>query len=295
MKILFIGCVLFSKDILELLIENQFEIIGVISKDDTGFNADYYDISKIAENAGIEFIKTKNVNEEFVLEWVKKLNPDVVYCFGWNSLLGKEFIQIPPKGVVGYHPANLPQNRGRHPIIWSLVLGLDKTASTFFYMGEGADDGDIVSQKKVDILYEDDANSLYNKLLAVSRIQVLDFTDKLSKNQLVPRVQDHSNANVWRKRSKVDGSIDFRMSAESIYNLVRALAKPYPGALVIHQGQEYSIWKVSVMETPFYNFEPGKIIEINKTSLLVKCGLSTEAILIEEHELPDKLKVGDYL
>jgi len=64
-----------------------------------------------------------------------------------SSLLKKELLSLPPNGVLGYHPAKLPQNRGRHPLIWSLVLGLEESASTFYFMDEGADSGDILSQK----------------------------------------------------------------------------------------------------------------------------------------------------
>ena len=79
---------------------------------------------------------------------------------------------------MGYHPASLPENRGRHPIIWALALGLKKSASTFFFMEEGADDGDILSQKEFEILYEDDAKSLYEKVTDMALNQIEDFLPK---------------------------------------------------------------------------------------------------------------------
>ena len=68
---------------------------------------------------------------------------------GWSRIIGKELLAVPPKGIVGYHPAALPANRGRHPIIWALALGLKETASTFFFMDNGADSGPIISQKSL--------------------------------------------------------------------------------------------------------------------------------------------------
>ena len=65
-------------------------------------------------------------------------------------------------GVLGYHPTKLPANRGRHPLIWSLVLGLKQSASTFFFLDQDADSGDIISQKDFEILNTDDALALYN-------------------------------------------------------------------------------------------------------------------------------------
>jgi methionyl-tRNA formyltransferase len=295
MRILFIGCVDYSKKILEHLIDHRFEIVGIITKDDTGFNADYSDISLIASVKNIPFIKTKNVNEEEVLAWVRMLQPETVYCFGWNSFLGKEFLQIPSKGVIGYHPAALPQNRGRHPIIWALVLGLKQTASTFFFMGEGADDGDIVSQKFIEVHFEDNAKTLYERLVEVSKLQVIEFSMLLKENRLNVRKQEHSQSNLWRKRSKIDGRIDFRMASESIYYLIRGLTNPYPGATVEVNGTEHTIWKASISTTVHENFEPGKILKNDKGKLLIKCGLRNEAILLEEHDLPDSLEVGTYL
>lgn len=295
MNIIFIGCVTYSKEILNYLLENKVRIAGVISKDDTGFNSDYFDITNIAEHNEIPFIKTKNVNEVAVLSWVKRLNPDVVYCFGWNSLIGKDFLSIPPKGVIGYHPANLPQNRGRHPIIWALVLGLEKTASTFFQMGEGADDGDMVSQVLVDISKKDNADTLYEKLIKVSKIQVLDFTRALEGNTLIAKKQNNSQSNYWRKRTKLDGIIDFRMSSKSIYDLVRALTRPYPGAIIKFKEKEYTVWKTEINETEKINYEPGKILKIINNRLLVKCGQGTEAIFLVEHNLPENIQEGEYL
>ena len=92
---------------------------------------------------------TPNINSEEVIGWISNLAPDVIFCFGWSGLLKKELLQIPPMGVIGYHPTALPKNRGRHPITWALNLGLKETASTFFFMDDGIDSGDILSQKKV--------------------------------------------------------------------------------------------------------------------------------------------------
>ena len=78
-------------------------------------------------------------------------------------------------GVLGYHPAELPKNRGRHPIIWALVLGLKRTASTFFFMDEGADTGDILSQYKINISKNDNAETLYNRIIEVAMKQVDEF------------------------------------------------------------------------------------------------------------------------
>ena len=88
----------------------------------------------------------------------------MIFCFGWSSLLKERVLNIPPMGVIGYHPAKLPENRGRHPLIWAIALGLENSASTFFFMDKGADSGDILSQVDFNISYQDDAQSVYQKV-----------------------------------------------------------------------------------------------------------------------------------
>ena len=88
-------------------------------------------------------------------------------------------------GIVGYHPAALPSNRGRHPLIWALVLGLTETASTFFFMDEGADSGDILDQRPVSILPSDDAKSLYERISQVAISQIRDFVPRLTEKNII--------------------------------------------------------------------------------------------------------------
>ena len=112
----------------------------------------------------------------------------------------KNILSIPNLGVVGYHPSELPLNKGRHPIIWALVLGLKKTGSTFL-MNEGADTGDIISQRKLNIKKSDDAESLYTKLVEISKRQLNEIIHDLKNDSLVitPQIK---TGNFWRKRSK---------------------------------------------------------------------------------------------
>jgi len=135
-----------------------------------------------------------------------------------------------PLGVVGFHPAALPANRGRHPLIWSLALGLEQTASTFFFMDAGADSGDILLRRALAIDPTDDARTLYDKVCACALEQITQFVSQLANGSFAREPQAHAQANIWRKRGMADGKIDWRMSAVSVHNLVRALAKPYVGA-----------------------------------------------------------------
>jgi len=294
MKIIFIGTVLFSYRSLEKLISMNSEIVGVITKKNSSFNSDFKDLTPLCNKHNITIRYTQDINSNEDLSWIKKQNPDIIFCFGWSSLIKKPLLQLAPMGIIGFHPAKLPQNRGRHPLIWALALGLQESATTFFFMDEGADSGDILSQKSFLIDTEDDAQSLYNKVIDTALQEIESFVPALQTSTHTRRIQDNLKANYWRKRGKKDGFIDFRMSQKAIYNLVRALTHPYIGANIIYKDVEIKIWKVEIVEGNSYeNIESGKIIDIEKKNIYVKCYDGVIKIVIHEFKtLPNR---GEYL
>lgn len=293
-KILFIGTVEFSYKALSTLIENKFKIVGILSKKESNFNSDYYDLTPLAEDNNIPIIYRTKDNKDEIISFIKSLNPDIIYCFGWSHILPKNILSIPKYGVIGFHPAELPYNRGRHPIIWALFLGLKQTASTFFVMDEGADTGDIISQEKIKII-DDNAFTLYDKIINVALKQIVSFTMELeTKEVFLNKIkQDKTQGNSWRKRTKHDGKIDFRMTSNAIINLVNALSSPYLGAHVEYQNQDVKIWKVRDEKTNLSNFEPGKVLEIIGNDIVVKT--YDGSIRILDHEFKIAPTKGEYL
>lgn len=293
-KVAFIGCVKSSYEFLkQLCTEDCCEVVCVITSEKNEFNSDYVDLGTFCDNNNIECYYTRDINDDETYEYVLSKKPDVIYCFGWSRLIKKRLLEFPELGVVGYHPAELPNNRGRHPIIWALALGLHETASTFFKMDENADTGMILSQKKVEILEEDNAGTLYDKLLSVGVEQVSTFTKELANGTACYLVQESGSGNTWRKRSKNDGRIDWRMSSKSIYNLVRALTHPYVGAHFEYNGVDYKVWKVLPEETNYMaNIEQGKVINVTDDEIVVK--VADGFIHLLECDRP-KVKAGDYI
>lgn len=261
---IFIGCVESSYVILRHMLEKGLTVSGIITMDNSAANADFHSLAPLAEEFGIDCYITENINDEGTMGFVRSKAPEVIYCFGWSRLIGKELLSIPKYGVIGFHPAAIPNNRGRHPIIWALALGLSKTASTFFVMDEGADTGDIISQKEIVIDHEDDAQTLYEKILRTAKDQVIEITEKIGSETILRIPQDLKSGNTWRKRDRMDGQIDWRMSCDGIYNLVRALTHPYVGAHFMYGKTEIKVWKCKVEKCEMYrNLEPGKVLKVN--------------------------------
>jgi methionyl-tRNA formyltransferase len=296
MRVAFIGCVEYSYRFLARLLElPEAEIVGVASRASSTFNADFCSLRPLAERHGIPYLDVYGNDQETLAAWLRGLHPDVAYCFGWSYLLRPPVLSIPRLGVVGYHPAALPRNRGRHPVIWALALGLPRTASTFFFLDEGVDSGDILSQQPVSILPEDDARSLYDKLTETALGQIEAFTRELATGRCERRPQDPAQATRWRRRTPKDGQIDWRMAATSIHNLVRALTRPYAGAHCVVDGAEVKVWKTALVESrdlPL-DVEPGKVLDAQGGAFVVQCG--SGAIAVVEHGFPAVPAVGTYL
>ena len=273
MKILFIGSVEFSLRTLEKIVEIGGNVVGVCTLKESSLNSDFCDLSKYSADLNIPCFYVDDINSEGTIEWVSKINPDVIFCFGWSRLLKNEILSKSSIGVIGFHPAALPANRGRHPIIWALALGLKNTGSTFFFMDNNADSGDILSQASIAISDFDDARSLYDKVISTALSQIEEFLPLLVSGNYLKVKQDNTRANTWRKRGRKDGLIDWRMTANSIHNTVRALTKPYVGAEFKYNDIDYKLWKSELILIDSDNTEPGKVIDIDSSYLpIVKCG-----------------------
>lgn len=295
LRLVVIGCVQFSRSMLEELVAlESVEIRGIVTKKRSDLNSDFVDLATCPGIENIPVYHAEGNDQVALAAWLKSREADVFFCLGWSSLLKREVLSIPPRGIVGYHPALLPRNRGRHPIIWALALGLKETGSSFFIMDEGADSGPILSQSRVCILDQDDAAGLYAKLEAVARKQIRLVAEGLQRGTLIPVPQDPAQASYWRKRTRSDGRIDWRIPAEGVHNLVRALSVPYPGAHVDHRGAEVKVWKTRIGNPGLIDVEPGFVLDVNATEIHVQCGMGT-TIVLERHEFVQPISAGEYL
>jgi methionyl-tRNA formyltransferase len=174
---------------------------------------------------------------------VRRLAPDAIFVLGFSQLVPKEILNLPPKGVIGCHSTLLPTGRGRHPLIWALVKGLEESGTTFLYLDDGVDSGDILMQKRFTIRVEDDARSVYEKDKACAAAIIRETLPLLERGTAPRTPQDHSRATYWPKRTYRDGIIDWSRPAMETYNLIRALTRPYPGASTYSASRELKVWK----------------------------------------------------
>ena len=297
MKILFIGSVIFSKIILKHLIEKNIKIIGIVSLKDNNkskFKSDYYDLKKISKRYKINNLETSSINSKQAINWIKKIEPDIILSIGWSQILSYQILSIPKLGTVGYHPSMLPKNRGKHPIIWTLALGLNETGSTIFLMDKKIDNGRVISQEKIKISQSDTATSLYLKLANCAKKQIINFVKHINKKNKFTFIKSKNyKINYWRSRNFKDGEINWSSNAIIINNLVRALSYPYPNAHFYYKGKMIKVLRTKLGKNTDKNIEFGKIISVKKNLYEIKCGVSSIYLLETNPKI--KMRMGEYI
>lgn len=291
-KILYIGTVNFSRFLLKEILEYKSKIEILIVSSQKKINSDFVDMNEIAKKENLAIHLTSNINSVNSYKIIKKFKPDYIFCFGWSKLINKKIINCANDFAIGYHPAELPKNRGRHPIIWAIYLGLKLTASTFFQLTETVDDGKIIDQKIIKIKKNYKSLDLYNALIKVSKKQIKTIMKKIVSNKKI-NIYKKKNENIWRKRSFVDGIIDWRMSGKSIIRLVNALSKPYPGASFKFKNKYININEAKIIKKKPNNIEPGKILDVSKKNFKITCDDYIIKIIMSEAQI--KLKKNTYL
>lgn len=301
MRIVFIGAVDFSAHCLREILKNRGNVVAIFTVADsrTSMHADFANLSEIAQPDNIPIHKVRNINHPRNVHRIRSYRPDIIFVFGWSQLISQTIINIPPRGCIGTHPALLPQNRGRHPIVWALVEGLKETGLTFFYIDEGTDSGDILWQQACAITLEDTAATLYKKIKELASGGIGEFLPLLEGNQAQRAPQDHSKATYWRKRTEKDGEIDWTSSSQTTYNLIRALTHPYVGAHTYHQNSVVKVWQAQLSNTPLPTQSqqvPGTVIHITSDGHLHVKTADHLLVILEYACTEDTLiKTGDKL
>lgn len=280
MKIIFIGGVKFSHELLSAILSNGWDVSIVFSYEDSKekYYSDIASFTNLTKRYGIKHVQVDNINDSENIKIIQEINPDLILVMGWSQLLTNKIIKIPKLGVIGSHPTELPKYRGRAPLPWTIIKNLKESALTFFYIDEGVDDGDILDQRKFDISEKDDVTSIYYKMTKLGKEMLLDNLLILKDGKEIRKKQNQNEfIENWPKRTMEDGKINWNDSAEEIHNLVRATTHPYPGAFTKFKNQKLIIWKSEFLNNT--NSDPGMIKEVNNDNIIVGTGKGILKIL----------------
>lgn len=232
---------------LKVLIEGEEEVVAVVShEDDPNEEIWFRSVAKLATTYRLPVYTPSTPNTRGFIDLIRKLAPDIIFSFYYRRILSPELLAIPRLGGINLHGSLLPKYRGRSPVNWVLVNGESETGVTLHYMVEKADAGDIIAQRSVAIDLQDTALTLFRKMTAAAS-QLLKETYPLIRNGTAPRIpQGSSQATKFAGRRPEDGKIVWEKSAPTIYNLIRAVTHPYPGAFTFYSGKKVYIWEAAL-------------------------------------------------
>ena len=299
-KIVFCGCSSAGLEVLDFLISKNFEISHIISLNSQ--QATQYKVSGYASfdeiarknNIPIYFPKTYSLKDNDDISFFEKNNFDLLLLGGWQRLIPEIILSKLKIGGIGFHGSSefLPKGRGRSPVNWSLIEGKTQFILHAFIMTPGIDDGDVITHEIFDINQWDTCQTIYYKISIIQKRILEEFIPKLLSNNFkhIPQTGEPS---YYEKRTPDDGLIDWSKSVHEIYNFVRALTRPYPGAFTFLNGQRLNIWKSQPFDSKIkYESKNSQIVEKFSTGdFIVNC--KDGLLLITDYE--GKVNVGDIL
>jgi methionyl-tRNA formyltransferase len=277
---------------LDVLIQNDEYILAVIThKDNPNEEIWFRSVAKLAKKYDIPVYTPESVNTPQWIEQIRSWEPDLIFSFYYRNMIKEEILNIPRLGAFNMHGSLLPKYRGRVPINWAVLHGEKETGVTLHYMVKQADAGDIVDQEAVPILEDDTARDVFTKVVKAARTTLERTLDALTAGTGPRSKQNESEATYFGGRKPEDGRIDWTQSAEKIYNLVRAVTHPYPGAFTQVAGKKLFVWWAKPL--PGTGGAPGQVMSADP--LIVATGSGHLEIINAEWEEIDEEPAGDAL
>jgi methionyl-tRNA formyltransferase len=222
---------------------------------------------------------------ETVRTTIAALKPAVIYSFSYRHLIPEKVLALAPLGAFNLHPSLLPAYRGRAPVNWVLVNGERETGVTLHHMVARADAGDIVGQRAIAIDDVDNALTLYRKLVPLGVDLITEMHPKIVAGTAPHRKMDLSKGSYFGRRRPDDGRIDWRWPARRIFNLVRAVTHPYPGAFCFLGGRELFVWQARIGSESGTAGTPGRLMrESADGAIEVAAGEGTVIVQVVQFE-----------
>lgn len=248
-------------------------VVGLVTYDEelAARTSGSADLTPLAARYGVPVLRTDDANAPPVLAWVRDLAPDLIVCVGWTRLLGAAMLAIPRHGAVGFHASLLPRNRGRAAVSWAILRGETLTGNTMMMLAPGIGTGDIVDQREIPIEYEDTSGTLCAKVADAGADMLRQHLHALVRGTAPRRPQVvNSFERMLPKRTAAMGITSFDRTSTEVYNWVRALTRPYPGAFAYLRGERLVIWRVA--EVPNRGVTPmpvGAVLGVDGDGVLV--------------------------
>ena len=252
------------------LVKHRINIVGIVSTN-----------KNLVSDMLVPVVTLKNKNWTKITKFITSKKPDLGIVAGFSHILPNDILKIPRYGFWNLHAGSVPKYRGGSPLNWQLINGEVRAGLSILEMTPGIDDGPILSSTNFKIAHADTILDLHIRANKLFPLLLLPLLSNLPESLRKSKVQSRIGARYWHQRNERDGQIDWiNSNSQQVYNFVRAISKPYPGAFGVITGRrEIRIWQVKIDEN-HVDGVPGRVVKL-KDGFHVPCGGGGSVLLLE--------------
>ena len=252
------------------LVKHRINIVGIVSTN-----------KNLVSDMLVPVVTLKNKNWTKITKFITSKKPDLGIVAGFSHILPNDILKIPKYGFWNLHAGSVPKYRGGSPLNWQLINGEVRAGLSILEMTPGIDDGPILSSTNFKIAHADTILDLHIRANKLFPLLLLPLLSNLPESLRKSKVQSRIGARYWHQRNERDGQIDWiNSNSQQVYNFVRAISKPYPGAFGVITGRrEIRIWQVKIDEN-HVDGVPGRVVKL-KDGFHVPCGGGGSVLLLE--------------
>ena len=274
MKVMFFGTPDYAVNVLQAILDNRHEVVAVVSQPDKAKGRSNKivptPVKQLAMAHNIPVFQYESIRKDDVSELLN-IEADIIVTCAYGQIIGSNVLFAKKYGVINFHGSLLPKYRGSSPSQWALINGEKTTGVSVLQSGIGMDDGPVMLEKEIEILPDDNAITLFDKLSRLSADMVEETLDLIESNQAKFIPQDESLVSKCKMLKAEMGTIDFGKTASEVVGLIKGLAM-WPNAHITIDGVYFKLYNAKLYEGEFEKYKNGEIvIANNKQGLVIKC------------------------
>lgn len=276
-KIVFMGTPQFSVPILESLVENDYDVVAVVTQPDRPVGRKKVitatPVKEAALRLGLKVLQPEKISNSPEMAEIVELAPDLIVTAAFGQFLPEKLLQVPKHGAINVHASLLPKYRGGAPVHYSIMKGEKETGVTIMEMIKKMDAGGIYTQRAIPITKADDVGIMFDKLSQVGMELLIETLPGILANEIKPIPQDESLVTFSPNITREEEIIDWNKTAEEIDWQVRGM-RPWPVAHTTYEGTRWKIVAVTPLDETTTE-SAGTIIYRDKKQLKIACGQGT--------------------
>ena len=294
MRVVFMGTPDIAAACLKKILSDGFEVVGVYTQPDRpkgrGMKMVCSPVKEVAVAHNIPVFQPENFRADEDVQTLRDLKPDVCAVVAYGRILPQRVLDIAARGNVNIHASLLPQYRGSAPYQWAVLDGLKETGVTAQHMALQMDAGDIIDVAKTPIGENETAGELLDKLAVLGADLLSRVLRKFENGRPEGEKQDESQVSFAPMLDKSMCPIDWTKTAQQVHNQVRGL-HPWPVATMELKGQKFKVHATAVVEG---HGEPGQILDLTRTGLVIACGEGAVEVRSLQAEGGKRMNAPDY-